>query len=948
MRLIAASMCLACFFVASSVVSAAEPAVDPVATVVSGAPVLPFRKLSIQYAVRDTTGGLQKVELFGTTDMGKTWHRWGDDPDKKSPVVVSVPQDGVYGFAIVSTDRVGNRERPPENGMIPQIVVVVDTEKPTGTFTAPVTRQMMPEDGIVLSWKTEDAHPAENPVKLEFSTNNGTSWKRLRGSYPATGAVRWKPAQANVSSYIFRLRVGDRANNENLISAPGMVLVDSIAPQAKITGPQSARSSTVSITYDAEDNVGGLGVDWVELWTSVDEGNSWQLHGRAKAPSLPISYTAKGVNRVGFRLRAGDAAGNAMPPPSVGMAPELTLAFDSTGPQITMEPLPRMIGGGSDVTIAWTADDANPADEAVTIAWSADGAQTWETIATGQPSKGSIAWKTPENVGVLNNCLVRIIAADALGNVSTVMTPAPFTITTRLPETIGGGISGTSIILDGETPPARRTDADVIETENEGIIAPVPLIPDNTRRPRDMDTTPEADALSRQPLVPITMPSDLYNDGHDEETTPRGMDVTPVTTRRDAPRVDVPTATITSVPDTMSTPTTKIDEPIGRFVDAETPHAEKTVMETPVTGNVERGFGTSPDSTDVVERKVVETPIEKVPDVMSTLVVPDATTGTITETPKETSRDVATTNESLSTVRAAASPATPTMVSVPISTDPASDDDSPRVQADLLGREALGLIEEENFALARLKVADALKLDDKSSVTHLALAKVLAAEGDLAKAQDEAQKAVTLDEGYAGAFLFHGDLSFTRCKASAKQIAEGQEAGADAADLQPYRQEFDRHLRDAIASYRRAVELDATNKDGYDKLGEVHYYKARATIEAADQQRAYFDAISWFKKGYDIGIPTYSEAFHLGKIHYAQDQLEPAARYFLKGIDVCPAGREPRECYWYLAEIEEKRKSFDNAIHYWQRASKGYEDTPAYAREAADRARQLEKMLEDR
>ncbi|MBN2711952.1 MAG: hypothetical protein JXR97_05870, partial [Planctomycetes bacterium] len=118
------------------------------------APVVPWTRFSIQYTVRDIGNvGPKKVEFYWTKDMGKTWSLYGEDPDAKSPMTVTVPGDGVYGFMTVGTDHVGNRERAPVSGTRPETVIIVDRTPPVGKWISPVKTSLISPSGVDLEWE---------------------------------------------------------------------------------------------------------------------------------------------------------------------------------------------------------------------------------------------------------------------------------------------------------------------------------------------------------------------------------------------------------------------------------------------------------------------------------------------------------------------------------------------------------------------------------------------------------------------------------------------------------------------------------------------------------------------------------------------------------------------------------------------------------------------------
>lgn len=71
-----------------------------------------------------------QVEFWGTPDGGRTWLNYGSDPDRRSPMVVTVPEDGVYGFRI-SVRGSGDTASPtPPSGASPDLWIVVRANRP--------------------------------------------------------------------------------------------------------------------------------------------------------------------------------------------------------------------------------------------------------------------------------------------------------------------------------------------------------------------------------------------------------------------------------------------------------------------------------------------------------------------------------------------------------------------------------------------------------------------------------------------------------------------------------------------------------------------------------------------------------------------------------------------------------------------------------------------------
>ncbi len=113
------------------------------------------RRFELEYDI-DTVGPsvIARVELWGTTDGGKTWKSFGIDNDNRSPLLVNVPGEGLYGFTIVFQNGNGFGGFPPREGDVPEIWVGVDLTPPTVKITG--TEMGRDAGELLIHWEAED------------------------------------------------------------------------------------------------------------------------------------------------------------------------------------------------------------------------------------------------------------------------------------------------------------------------------------------------------------------------------------------------------------------------------------------------------------------------------------------------------------------------------------------------------------------------------------------------------------------------------------------------------------------------------------------------------------------------------------------------------------------------------------------------------------------------
>ncbi len=105
----------------------------------TGFRVVAARTFVLEYDVDPGAGNDGQPEVWGTRDGGRTWLSFATDPDRKSPVEVTVDDDGVFGFRIVLRPSDAGASQAPRSGTPPDIWVVVRTgTSPDGAASSSV------------------------------------------------------------------------------------------------------------------------------------------------------------------------------------------------------------------------------------------------------------------------------------------------------------------------------------------------------------------------------------------------------------------------------------------------------------------------------------------------------------------------------------------------------------------------------------------------------------------------------------------------------------------------------------------------------------------------------------------------------------------------------------------------------------------------------------------
>ena len=156
------------------------------------------------------TSQVKGVEVWWTKDA-KAWERFADEVKPTGKVVVSVKDEGTYGFKLNPRSGAGLAPPAPKAGDRPHTWVVVDT-------TAPVIKmepvKVLNENGgeVVLEWAVTDEHLEKRPVTVRYSEKPEGPWVELVVRGEAKDRYRCSIAKLPAVAY-FRIDATDKSGN---------------------------------------------------------------------------------------------------------------------------------------------------------------------------------------------------------------------------------------------------------------------------------------------------------------------------------------------------------------------------------------------------------------------------------------------------------------------------------------------------------------------------------------------------------------------------------------------------------------------------------------------------------------------------------------------------------------------------------------------------------------
>lgn len=191
------------------------------------------RTFEIEYEVESVgSAGVAKVELFGTRDGGTSWTSLGTDPDNRSPLVVTVRGEGLYGFHVVVHSASGLSGTAPRSGDRPELWIGVDLTHPQATLTGAEPGNN--PDELTIYWDARDARLESRPIALYFSDQPSGKWTPIAAGLENTGSYTWRMDSRVKHQLYLKLEVRDEAGNIGRYESPEPISLNRQLPQGRI------------------------------------------------------------------------------------------------------------------------------------------------------------------------------------------------------------------------------------------------------------------------------------------------------------------------------------------------------------------------------------------------------------------------------------------------------------------------------------------------------------------------------------------------------------------------------------------------------------------------------------------------------------------------------------------------------------------------------------------
>ncbi len=260
-----------------------------------------------------------------------------------------------------------------------------------------------------ITWTSQEF---SGNVKIEYSTDGGSSWMEVIASTEDDGVYSW--TVPNTPTTQARVKVSDAATGTPSDMSDADFTISAL-PTINVTSPNGGESWCVESTHNITWTSTGT-IENVKLEYSTNSGSEWITIAASTANDGTHSWVIPNTSSSTCLVKASEAA--------TGTPSDVSNALFTIAAQVITVTSPN--GGevwqaGTNQNIAWTSSCFTGNVE---LEYSTDGGSSWITIIASTANDGTHSWSVPNTPS--ENCLVKI--SDAADGVPYDQSDAIFTI----------------------------------------------------------------------------------------------------------------------------------------------------------------------------------------------------------------------------------------------------------------------------------------------------------------------------------------------------------------------------------------------------------------------------------------------------------------------------------------------------------------------------------------
>ena len=412
------------------------------------APVLDKKEVTLKGR---TDEDVQARELWYRKHDGKDWGTWqkhGLSFGREAPIVWTVPE-GRWQTYVQIVEVNGNSMPVPAQQQKTTLFteVTLDRTPPAVVVGFPGAQaKLRGGQKYTIKWTVSDVNLASDTISIAWSRGGDGKWEPVAEKLANSGSFEWTVPRDMTIAGALRVSAIDKAGNVGS-GESAQILVDSIAPTGRVTGPAISASLANELQLAITD-AGPSGLATAQVWVSQDDGGTWSEGPVVEAPFKSVKWLAARDGRYRLAVVARDLAGNVNPQPQGKTDEQFTVLVDTTKPVILLASANGVVEAegmkprqkfkpGDRVAIQFEVKDAALAPNPVTV-WLSTEAGKWEELAKGQPADAAYRIDLPKLAQARVHARIKLTAVDLAGNVAETIASESFVIDSE----VESGVSG--------------------------------------------------------------------------------------------------------------------------------------------------------------------------------------------------------------------------------------------------------------------------------------------------------------------------------------------------------------------------------------------------------------------------------------------------------------------------------------------------------------------------
>ena len=343
---------------------------------------------STQTITWSSTGAIENVNIEYSIDNGNSW----------TEIIASTSNDGSYEWTVPDNPsdncliRISDTDGEPSD--VSDAVFFIVTSASITITTPNGGENWAVGSSHHITWTSSGT--VDN-VKIEYSTDNGSSWINIAASTANDGSYQWTIPDNPSDNCLVRVSDTDGIPSDVSNAVFSIVLIPSITVTSPNGGENWEVASTHKITWDS---VGIVGT--VKIQCSIDNGITWRDIAKSTHNDGYYQWEVPDALSENCLIRISETNGHLFDVSdsvfSIVVSPSITVTSPNGGEIWQM---------GSSHNITWTSTGIV---ESVKIECSLDNGYGWRVVAVSTPNDGIYRWRVPDNPS--ENCLIRISDTD--------------------------------------------------------------------------------------------------------------------------------------------------------------------------------------------------------------------------------------------------------------------------------------------------------------------------------------------------------------------------------------------------------------------------------------------------------------------------------------------------------------------------------------------------------